>query len=765
MFECLDFVLKCWQKDILSVSKTYFGKLKALSEHKCKAAVLGLQSSGKSTLLNGIIGYPVLPVTEIKGTTCPLTLEYGGQPLLTAITDSGAKVEINGLFTGDVFEKLIEYVCTCVNKHIFFPENILYFMPENCGYDSLSPSDVIMDSKDNKHGLVLAMILLSSYIENDNSKDYTSQLRGKIIEILGIKGRLNSLHLTWPSESIPKNLCLIDLPGLGSESSSGNDKYSLDAIAEHNASKADVILFMTTAEAVGGHLQKVCRNIYSEPGEYGPPLSVIVINRADEVEHAAVTINAAKAMMPSMSVPVYMISSAAGEYRYLGAAVPIEKTLYWRRTFLPDFRKYLQRENITESDKEAAVNELRELYNLEYEYGREDTDGNIAALSLNSFINTELKTLCAQRLSQMLLSVYSSDPQCRRLMDKLAARDIAFMNKKHEYIAGVWEAMTEKARELLRKLAAELTDTINVIISAMNAYSADCGKLRRDFNNMLMSINTAFSEKVTSAASALYAKWGLSLCTSIDGQAEINSGNQNDRVIHEIYSACSASELMILMNFTAPVEGQANEIFYRAEKICAEAAAHIYGAFSAFTEKIRELPDTCMNEFAVSGINNDTFKRYFHIPLYTAAENIIEAVMKNCPSHISPEGHKKCRFNLGLGRRIRCNIDEAMRSAVLFRLKGNNIVLRKKKLVRELRKALISSADAEQLYLETGLPVDHDDSKIMLKELHKKCIDAQNEIKVLTDMLQSVLTLAYQECGQAIEQDNILLNEWLSQVK
>lgn len=759
MYEYLDFALRRWRKDILAVSRTYYNNLKSLSEHKCTVAVLGLQSSGKSTLLNGIIGYPVLPATEIKCTTCPLLLEYGEQPLLTAITESGAEVKIDGLFTDDVFGKLIDYVCACINEHVVFPENLLYFTSEDSSYNSLSPSNVIMDRKDNRHGLVLAMILLNAYIENDDSNAHISQRRKNLMKLLGIHGRLSTLHLKWPSEAISGDICFIDLPGLGSGSVDKNNEYSLDTIAEQQVLNADVILFMTTAEAIGGRLQQVCRNIYSKPSMYGPPLSAIVINRADELEHASITLNAAKAMLPFMHIPVYMISSISGEYKFLRTSIPVERTLYWRKTFLPEFRKYSQRKDITEADKKSAIDELKELYDLEYEYGHEDIDGNISSLSLDNFINSELNVLCAQRLSQILQAVYRSDPQGSTMMDKLAERDIAFMDKKHEHITYVWGAMAEKTRELLGELEVELMDIAKILESAMNDYSTACEQLRGEINNMVMKINAAFLDKVISAASTLDAKWGLSLFTSIDGQSK------NDCAVREIYSVCSVPELMMLMKLANPIERRADEILCSAEKLVSVIVDRIHESLSRFSVKMRNLPDTCMKEAVIFGINKDTFRRYFYVNLYFVAENVVEAVAKEYYGNTSSIGYRGYHIELGLGNRIRRCINWAMKKAVLFRLKGGAVVLRKKKLISELRKTLILSADAELLYSESGLPCPNDASETMLKELYKKYMDARLEIQALTDTLQSVLKSSYQECEQTIEQDNILLNKWCSQVK
>ena len=758
MYEYLDFILKRWRKDILSVSREYYEKLKALSEHKCTVAVLGLQSSGKSTLLNGIIGYPVLPVTEIKGTTCPLFLEYGEKPLLTAVTKSESEVQINGIFSEDIFSKLIEYVCTCVNEHIFFPENMSYFMSEESTSDSLHPSEIFMNRENPKHGITLAMIVFSSYIENDGGKDKISQFRENLMRLLGIKGRLDHLILKWPSEAVNNNTRLIDLPGLGSVFAGKDQEYSLDKRSEQQSAKSDVILFITTPETVGGQLQQVCERIYSGKNEYGSPVSAIVINRADEVQHKLITLNAAQAMLPLISVNTYMISAISGEYKFLGESVPIERTIYWRWTFLPDFKRYSDGEDITEADRKIAVDELRESYTLEYEYGCKKPDGEISPLSFEGFISTELKALCEQRVSQMLHTVYSSDKHGRQKIDTLAARDTAFMVNKNKYISGVWGAMAAKTKDIIRELDSELTGMAGFLSAAISKYAVQCGKLRADVDNMLMNINISFAENTIRAAKALESTWGFSRCTSIEGN---NNQCRNDQVINRIYGACSVPEMLKPAEF---VEEYAEEISCRAEKVLSEAVERVRGAFARFAERMNSLPDECLKEAEILGMDRDNFRRYFYVNLYYVSENVIENVMRSCCVETGFAGHEEAHVDFDLDSKIHRRIKSALNTAVLFRMKRGDIILRKNKLIRELAKILLSSEDAEQLLTASKFPARSDNLANALAALRKGCLDANKELQYFAGTLQSVIKPLYQECEQTIKQDKLLLKQWLSQI-
>jgi hypothetical protein len=98
------------------------GQLQALRqrlrEERCHLAVLGQFKRGKSTLVNALLGEPILPAAVVPITSIPTFLHGGEQPAARVQFENGkADERLTGASAGALAEFLARFVTESANPH------------------------------------------------------------------------------------------------------------------------------------------------------------------------------------------------------------------------------------------------------------------------------------------------------------------------------------------------------------------------------------------------------------------------------------------------------------------------------------------------------------------------------------------------------------------------------------------------------------------------------------------------------------------------
>ena len=268
----------------------------------CNIAVVATVSAGKSTLLNALCGYPILPVSSKTTSAVPTYITRVKEQAQESITIYGIKKEVNQKdgFTAtrfvkdtsskrtfspkdiskEMFNELFEYmyfVTHGVNleeneyeyEYITTIENVAYFMK------SIEKADVLFNGLDAqkwtickedfnlsyenpRHRLMLLLILLCVYVYQNDNKENMSEYTKKVNQqrtALFQKYHFPTdsdycVYLDWCSDDIPKNVTLIDLPGTGADTKDTATQSSHTALVRGILTEADAIWVLCSDNGV-----------------------------------------------------------------------------------------------------------------------------------------------------------------------------------------------------------------------------------------------------------------------------------------------------------------------------------------------------------------------------------------------------------------------------------------------------------------------------------------------------------------------------------
>ena len=139
-------------------------QLKQLRNFRFQVGFAGGMSSGKSSVINSILEYPLMPTCKLTTTCVGTHLFYGEIPRISVVDDNTRKkvldVDCTNISPAH-FEKLKEYACTTTRIKII--ENLQHFTDHNLfeDKDSFTPEMLNMNRTDPNHVIILMMILLS----------------------------------------------------------------------------------------------------------------------------------------------------------------------------------------------------------------------------------------------------------------------------------------------------------------------------------------------------------------------------------------------------------------------------------------------------------------------------------------------------------------------------------------------------------------------------------------------------------------------------
>lgn len=329
-------------------------------------AFLGEMSSGKTSLINAALGYPLFPVAKVTTSACPAEIRYGEKFKLQVFSVSGDKEKV--IFTFDnakmlLLERrqaLLEYAQNCVNTKILVCENFDYYFDIRKG---------LADLENTLHCAQLLIALLNGYVGEEY--DDVSEERKKLIrereelflKIIGVPADTDiGIRIQIGSRILKNGLTLVDLPGLGS------DTKSHTRITTNYINRADCCVMLFGMNGKASDTREALElmqdyEIMRFPGKSNR--FITAINKCDRsyeedlyydeaIEQAARTVYDT---LHSVEIhEIIPISARYAEYRYVLNGVPPENTILGRK---------LARKG---SSPEQILEELKKNYNTAFEY-------------------------------------------------------------------------------------------------------------------------------------------------------------------------------------------------------------------------------------------------------------------------------------------------------------------------------------------------------------------------------------------------------------
>lgn len=212
--------------------------VKGLQDFHYTIGFAGGQSSGKSTLVNAMLQYPLMPTCQLATTNTPVELYYSEKIRITVFdADTGKQIldyPCDKATEGE-FQKLKEYACA-VSALPQVIENLQPFVDGYIGsYENgISPNQLDMQASNPKHVAVLMLILLTVYVKQNLADLKPNQralikLRKKTMAFFKIPHNIPNItvRMQWNSPILKSGLRILDLPGLGANAEDrqlGGDK-------------------------------------------------------------------------------------------------------------------------------------------------------------------------------------------------------------------------------------------------------------------------------------------------------------------------------------------------------------------------------------------------------------------------------------------------------------------------------------------------------------------------------------------------------------
>ena len=346
----------------------------------------GEQSCGKSTVINSLLRYPLMPTCKLSTTASVVIITYSEHFRVRAIDEDTQKIVLD--FDCEMpknptsqskfkerFAKLLDYGISAMDALTI--ENFQYFTDITVGGPRISLQDVEMTPEDPKQVMLLLFILLAVNVgqNNDSYNEETKQLmekRRKIFSYLGIpKDTINlSVRSQGEFDILKSGLVITDLPGLGSnalnrEGPDGKKIKGHDDITKEAIQQTDSMVFLATpdnADRKSGYevLPEMLSSAKLKETICKGDRIIPVFNQVDRCngeQEIKVAIrkfcNAlAEANVEKKPEEIKTYSGIMGEYMFEG--FPFERTLFFKREF-----------------KESQIRLEAEVSNIDYSVYRE----------------------------------------------------------------------------------------------------------------------------------------------------------------------------------------------------------------------------------------------------------------------------------------------------------------------------------------------------------------------------------------------------------
>ena len=358
----------------------------------------GEQSCGKSTVINSLLRYPLMPTCKTKTTAVVVKLAYS-QHLRVQVTDEDTQkvvLDFDCHMPKDTsgqrvfrerFQKLLDYGMDAM--HILILETFQPFSDLAILKVFPSANDMDMTPENPRHIMILLFVLLAVYV-GQNDPDWNEQTeklmkkREKLFRSFGIPTDVVNLSIFAQADFdiLKKGLVITDLPGLGSSAASqeingkkvmGHDEITINAIKE-----TDAMIFLSTPEnREAGYkaLKEMISNARIKDAVYKSDRIIAVLNQADrctgDAQRSTVLRDFCKALS-SVGVnkepsDILCYSAIAGEFRF--EDTPFERTLYFKENYDEEIiREDAEFEDKDfENKKQEVINQMKRRTEKQYE--------------------------------------------------------------------------------------------------------------------------------------------------------------------------------------------------------------------------------------------------------------------------------------------------------------------------------------------------------------------------------------------------------------
>lgn len=341
----------------------------------CNIAVVAPVSAGKSTLLNALCEYPILPAASTVTSCTPTYITRAASPDKECIVVYPLKKikfknkdtefiryrrdESNRItfFSKDIskkiFDELLRYTILIMKgtggEYLTTIETIGYFMAseqaaiaEYFGYDgektSVSDQEFLLRYDVPRHRFVLLMVLLCMYVDqNTKTENMTpymkkiNQMRRDLMKKIGLPVQSDyCVCLDWYSESIPEGATLIDLPGTGSDTQEIGGQSSHTALVKGILEDADALWVLCSDN---GTVQEDLMTAIKDEVESNTDKSkVCIYNCKNENNNDSGPVKDFIERLPFLAGErCYVVNALAGEYKFVQNGIDIKKTKFYAK--------------------------------------------------------------------------------------------------------------------------------------------------------------------------------------------------------------------------------------------------------------------------------------------------------------------------------------------------------------------------------------------------------------------------------------------------
>lgn len=442
----------------------------------------GGQSSGKSTVVNAMLQYPLMPTCQAATTCTPVELFYSERIRITVSNaDTGKQLldyPCDRATNGD-FAKLKEYACA-VSALPQVIENLQPFVDGYVGSfsDGIHPDQLDMTKEDPRHVAVLLMMLLTVYVKQNldelsPKQEALIRLRNKTMAYFKLPADVPNIYvrIQWNSPILRSGLRILDLPGLGANAEDkklddgkvlkGHDTITKDAIAQ-----TDTMVVVQNPEMLASVLATVEQMVSNLKVKEAVVENCIVpvLNKVDTCIGEAgrqSAIQDFQTMLQNVGIQkgasdIFCLSAVYGEYAYEGC----DRTLFCEKQL-----QRLREKGFPQAKLQSRKELLQDDLSIEYE--------NSGVEALRDFFRTAF----IER--GKLEKAFSTIAEVRAL-GKDAQSGILAKKRLYEGFVGNNQALAGDALPKLKEAAQtpinRALDSLNSLdvrseISRMSAYS------------------------------------------------------------------------------------------------------------------------------------------------------------------------------------------------------------------------------------------------------------------------------------------------------
>lgn len=548
--------------------------IRQLGAFRYNIGFAGPQSCGKSSLINAIIRYPLMPTCNLSTTCTPVELIYGKEiRIIVKDEDRKGKIVFDrkcGSISQADFDKLTDYSCKVMSIAII--ENLQFFCDSSL-FDQTKElkQHLHMDRSDPRQVALLLLILFTVYA-HQNNKDSNkvelelNALRLKTLTYFGIpQSTVNcDVVVQWNNPLLASGLMITDLPGLGSVAKDKKEDNVIikghDTITKEAVLRTDTMAFLSEplvmADALPA-LQTMVSNASIRDAVSVEERIVPIMNKADLLMGAQkeTAINSFRSMMRNAGAnmdnrKVWETSSFCGEYAYEG--LDVKRSFYVQRELFKLVEDGCSQDEIDDEIpsilrkmkrgyEKSGVNELREFFRSAF-IGR-------GKYQKSFFAVTALRALALDMIMPLQTTI-DSNMTLAQANGQFASEALAYLEKAA--ITSL-DSNYQNANLDTTDRAEEHMEIVGPMISAAAS-----------------KYESAFSEAVENYAKCLMdiANGFVLTLIGIGNRARVDSGDPHN---HELYQNLLKKSATLKVDLT-----EVNKIHANALRYCSNTTTGIY---------------------------------------------------------------------------------------------------------------------------------------------------------------------------------------------